>query len=331
MSPPNSKNDRLLTGMIIGVSVLGIGYFGWRAISENANTARENPFEYTVEDFREIDPALLRYTEVRTIPLDMETVHGLAVDDSGRVYVTGDDRVLVMNGEGREQAVIPTGGTARCIGVDTNGDMYLGMTGGIEVYGREGVRKARWNGPGGHAVLTSVAVTDNYVYVADAGNRILRKYDKSGNEVLRIGGRDESRGIPGSIVPSPFYDTALDPDGFVWLTNPGRHTLENYTPEGDPRTSWGLFSMDIGGFCGCCNPGHLAILDDGRFVTSEKGIPRVKVYDRLGKLESVVAGPDRFAEGTEGLDLAVDSRGRVYVLDPARKAVRIFERKNPGV
>ena len=89
--------------------------------------------------------------------------------------------------------------------------------------------------------------------------------------------------------------------------------------------------MDIEGFCGCCNPSHITILDDGKFVTSEKGIPRVKVYNRLGTLESVVSGPGQFLEGTEGLDLARDSNGTIYVLDPMKKAVRIFEKKNPEV
>jgi hypothetical protein len=82
--------------------------------------------------------------------------------------------------------------------------------------------------------------------------------------------------------------------------------------------------MDIEGFCGCCNPTHFAFLPDGSFVTSEKGIPRVKVYDRLGRLAAVVAGPDRFREGVQGLDLAVDQTERILVLDPARRAVRVF-------
>jgi hypothetical protein len=52
----------------------------------------------------------------------------------------------------------------------------------------------------------------------------------------------------------------------------------------------------------------------------------VKVYNRLGELVSIVAAPDQFSEGVVGLDLAVDSLQRIYVLDPKGKAVRIFER-----
>ena len=89
--------------------------------------------------------------------------------------------------------------------------------------------------------------------------------------------------------------------------------------------------MDIEGFCGCCNPSHIAITEGGKFITSEKGIPRVKIYNRLGNLESVVAGPAQFMDGTEGLDIALGSNGAIYILDPMKKAVRIFEKKNPEV
>jgi hypothetical protein len=41
----------------------------------------------------------------------------------------------------------------------------------------------------------------------------------------------------------------------------------------------------------------------------------------------VVANSGSFTEGTRGLDLAVDSKGRIVVLDPERKQVRIFEIK----
>jgi hypothetical protein len=120
---------------------------------------------------------------------------------------------------------------------------------------------------------------------------------------------------------------AIDPDGFLWVANTGRHSLENYTEDGDFRTSWGEFGMEMERFCGCCNPSHFTILEEGSFVTSEKGIARVKVSNRLGELVSVVAGPDQFIEGTVGLDLAINSSQKIFVLDPFQKLVRIFEKK----
>jgi hypothetical protein len=117
---------------------------------------------------------------------------------------------------------------------------------------------------------------------------------------------------------------AIDPDNFLWVVNPGRHSLEKYSADGGLRSSWGSYGMELEGFCGCCNPTHIAIRQDGAFVTSEKGIARVKVYNRIGKLISVVASARQFDEGTEGLDIALDTKQNIYILDPKRKQVRIF-------
>ena len=79
------------------------------------------------------------------------------------------------------------------------------------------------------------------------------------------------------------------------------------------------------GFCGCCNPSNFAMIYDSLFVTSEKGIERVKIYNADGTFRCVVAGPDQFEAGTKGLDLAVDKNNRILVLDPVKKLIRIFE------
>ena len=85
--------------------------------------------------------------------------------------------------------------------------------------------------------------------------------------------------------------------------------------------------MEIDGFCGCCNPTHMVIMDNGSFVTSEKGLPRVKIIAPTGELRAVVAGPRQLAEDTVGLDLAIDTDGRILVLDPAARLVRVFVEK----
>lgn len=331
MTTAKGKNNRLLLWFIIGISVIGNIYFGYRAISDNTRSNQENPFEYSLESFKQIDAELLQYSETNQIPLCFQQVSGIAVGLENNVYVSGDESVLIMNSDGQAQATISTSETAFCLDVDTNGDVYLGMDDHIEVYDRDGAQKAQWESLGDKALLTSIVASNDYVYVADAGNRFVWKYDKSGHILSRIGEKNEAKDIPGCVVPSRFFDVSIDPDGFLWVVNPGRHSLENYTPDGDLRSSWGVYSIGIEGFSGCCNPTHITILDDGKFITSEKGIARIKVYNRLGNIESVVAGPDQFNEGAVGLDLAKDSNGRIYVLDPMKKAVRIFERNNLGV
>ena len=57
------------------------------------------------------------------------------------------------------------------------------------------------------------------------------------------------------------------------------------------------------------------MLPDGRFVTAEKGIPRIKVYSPRGEFECVVAGPKQMK--AVAADLAADRRGRILALDPS--------------
>jgi len=213
----------------------------------------------------------------------------------------------------------------------------------VEVYDRQGKRLATWQGLGDDAVLTSIAVSKNDVFVADAGNRIVLRYDTTGKLINRIGEKDQQRNIPGFVIPSPYFDLAVARDGLLRVTSPGRHHIEAYTFDGDLEFWWGQFSSSIEGFCGCCNPVNFAILEDDSFVTCEKGLVRVKIYDPAGTFVGVVAGPEQLVEGgasgvsefgagsqSGGFDVAVDGDGRIFVLDTIKNIVRIFTRKKAG-
>jgi len=214
----------------------------------------------------------------------------------------------------------------------------------VEVYNDDGKHLATWESLGNDAVLTSIAVSKNDVFVADAGNRIVLRYDTAGKLINRIGKKDKERNIPGFVIPSPHFDLAAGRDGLLRVVNPGRHRIEAYTFDGDLEFFWGKFSnLDVKGFCGCCNPANFAILDDKSFVTCEKGLTRVKIYDAEGTFVGVVAGPEQLIEGgtaricyfpdqcqAGAFDVAVDAAGRIFVLDTIKNVVRIFTKVKAG-
>ena len=331
MKTQKTKKDRIWTGAIITISMAGILFFGYKAIYENSRRNQDNPFEYNIDRYKVSDADLVHFSEVGQIPLEMHHVFGLAVGPDDNIYVSGDEAIHIFSRDGIHQSTISVDEPVHCIAVENNRDVYAGMNDHVEVYDLDGIKKAEWDSPEDEAIFTSIALSDDYVFVADAGNLIVWKFDKTGNLLQRIGDRDENKDVPGFIIPSPYFDVAVDFDGFLWAANTGRHSLENYTLDGGFRTSWGEFSMDIKGFCGCCNPSHFIVLEDGSFITSEKGIARVKVHNQLGEMVSVVAGPDKFVEGTVGLDLAVDSAQRIFVLDPKQKLVRIFTKNQESL
>jgi hypothetical protein len=166
--------------------------------------------------------------------------------------------------------------------------------------------------------------------VGDAGSRVVLRFDRAGTVLARIGESDPTRGIDGLNIPSPYMDAAFADDGTVWVANTGMHRLESYTGDGEITGYFGEPSAAVTGFCGCCNPSHFAIMPDGRFVTSEKGKPRTKICDADGEVEEVVAPASAFTRDVLGLDTAVDASGRIFVLDPPARKLRVFERKADG-
>jgi hypothetical protein len=140
-------------------------------------------------------------------------------------------------------------------------------------------------------------------------------------------GKSEAGQLHGFIIPSGCFGLAVSPEGELWVINPGKHALELYSHEGSLVRFWQNASFGPDGFSGCCNPVHIAILPDGSFVTSEKGIVRVKIHKPFGDLEGFVADPSEFEGSVIAPAIAVDDEGRIFILDFNRNSIRVFEKK----
>jgi hypothetical protein len=64
------------------------------------------------------------------------------------------------------------------------------------------------------------------------------------------------------------------------------------------------------------------------YVTEKAG-PRAKVYDAEGELLAVIAD-DVFDPRCKNMDLAVDSKGRVFVIDTVRLQIHVFTPERPA-
>lgn len=287
---------------------------------------QQNPYEYEIKETK-IDTNLIWYKEIRQIVPAMESIKAVAVDKLDNVYIGGKDKMICYDKTGKLMQTMILKGEAKCLAIGSDNKIYVGMKNHVEIWDSKGIQLTSWKPLNDEAFYTSIAVTDDAVYVADFKTKTVLQFDINGKLTNTIGKKDVAKGIKEFIVPSPYFDVAIGRDGELWIVNPGNHTFEAYNKNGNLISSWGKTSMQLDGFSGCCNPSHIAILSDGSFVTSEKGIERVKIHAPSGEFKCVVAAPDKFKPGTRGLDLAVGSDDKIYILDPEKKLVRIFELK----
>jgi sugar lactone lactonase YvrE len=287
---------------------------------------QENPYAYDFAKYKQVDKDQILYSEIDKIEPQLESLKGLFIDEKDQIYVSGGDKILVFDANKNLIKEIETQETANCISIDQNGNIYLAYKTHIDIINADGETR-RFCTSDSTSYFTSIALNEAFLFVADAGQKIVHKYNLNGQFLSHIGVRDSVNRKRGFIIPSPYFDLLLGRNEELWVVNPGRHTFEAYSFDGELISSWKRSSMQLEGFSGCCNPSHVALLSDGSYVTSEKGIERVKIHAQNGDFKCVVAEPSKFKKGTKGLDLAVDSKDQIYVLDPEQKQVRVFRKK----
>jgi hypothetical protein len=327
--------------LILGFSVLlllavivliGVDFF------KGPPKERENPEIYSIDKLRKIDSSQICYVESIKRSTSLSDFKGIAIDDNLNVFVCSDREVQVYDKDWKKMHDFMVDSNVCCMALGEGGEIYLAMENHIEVFNLSGNRLAKWKIFNDLSLLTSLVAIGDDIYAADAGNKIVLRYDRKGDLFNTIGGKDKEKGVEGFIIPSLYFDVAAGPDHDLWVANTGRHELQNFSPQGDLVSSWGVASMQLEGFAGCCNPVHFAILPDGFFVTYEKGLDRIKLYNQGGKYSCVVSGPakiDRESLTTCSVsspvhDLAVDKEGKIYALDGESMRVRIFIRKKTG-
>jgi hypothetical protein len=288
---------------------------------------KENPYEYNIDNLKKIDSTLICYDEVLKITPKSENIIGIAINEDDEIYITSEKKIFVFDKTGTLLNEISTQKNVNALNFLPNKNLVVSYGNRLKEINQDGEEISSWKSLNEKSLFTSLAVNKTSVYAADAGNKVVLQYNFEGEIMKEIGRKDTSRNIPGFIIPSGYFDLLIGRIGELWVVNPGFHALYNFNTNGDIVSSWERTSMQLEGFSGCCNPSHIAMLSDGSFVTSEKGIERIKIHDQLGNFKCVVAAPNIFKEGTKGLDLAVDSNDRIYVLDPVKKVVKVFQKK----
>lgn len=254
----------------------------------------------------------------------LDDLRGLAVDAAGQLYVAGDHKVLALGRAGaRPAGTWATAGPAHCISIAADGTLYVGEEGRIEVFapGTPDKPRATWTDAERFGRVTAIALIGERVIVADAAKPRILVCDLTGKTLATIGRETRRR----FMLPNGVLDLVLDRAGHIRVCNPGQHRIEEYDLDGRFVDSIGRFDgQDPAGFSGCCNPTNIALTPGGDLVAVVKAPPGVKVFATDGRLLAAFGG-DALDPNCKNSDVAVDAHGRIYVADPARGHVVIFE------
>jgi sugar lactone lactonase YvrE len=248
-------------------------------------------------------------------------LRGICLDRTGLIYAVGDSEVKVLDVEGKLQRRWPTEGPGYSVAADEKNTLYVGEVDRIEKFDQAGRHMATWKDEDRLGVITAIAFFGDYILVADARDRCIRRYDRSGQWLNNIGKDNNTKGF---LIPNGHLDFSVDAQGIIHAVNPAKHRVERYSLTGELLGHFGRFGTHRPeDFPGCCNPTNLALSREGQIIVTEKAGPRMKVYDTAGKLLALV-GREAFDPNCKNMDVATDSRGLIYVVDTVRLHVCVF-------
>ena len=307
--------------ILLAVAIVAIIVIDYR--NNQADKRGGNPFEYDMDNYKSVDEEWIKYKETRQLKLNAMRMGGIAYNNQ-KLYLVADDFLQVLSKQGGSLYKASLGDTATCIAV-RNDTLVIGFNNHIRhfILSNDLKEISRTDMFSDRSFFTSVDFDNHHIYVADAGERAVVVFNKECQEISRFTGVSDPGSQHGFIIPSPYFDLRVNGDNELWVTNPGKHALQCYSPKGDLLNQWKKASVKIDGFTGCCNPAHFTILDNGNFITSEKGLVRIKEYDRKGNLLAVVGAPDKFnTEEGKAPDVTSDEDGTVIALDYDKKMIR---------
>jgi hypothetical protein len=305
-------NKKLASILSVLVILLFIGYMIFDSIRPESivNNAGE----------RSLSDSLTEYWKVsHVLNIKEGSLKAVTVSIKGRIYLGGDSFVSCFDNDLKLVWSIRT--PFPVTSLSNFGDtIYASTIELIIVINTNGEIKDEWGPYEDKSLITSVSANKSFIAFADAGNKMIFILDKSGVVKKLIGQNDGQ-----FILPSPYFDVALNEDNAVFVANTGHRRIETRNIEGELKSYFGEPGTAPGAFCGCCNPAHFAVIPNG-FVTSEKGINRIKILNKSGAFVEYVSAVNKFYPSVP-LDVASVDGKTIYAANPVDSKLYVFTRK----
>ncbi|MCL4396149.1 MAG: SMP-30/gluconolactonase/LRE family protein [Chloroflexi bacterium] len=226
---------------------------------------------------------------------------GVAVDSSGRVYVTvswSNPKVQIFNGDGTYYATLGTG---------------------------YGTGNYQFNHPFG------VTIDKNgNIYVADTNNHRVQIYNSSRTYLATLG----QTGVPGSDNAHFSYprDVGVDSAGNIYVVDLNNHRVQVFNSSRAYVRTIGESGVAGSDFGHLSNPTGIAVDGNNRIYVSDGWGWRVQVFDSTGAYLTTIGGSTGNATGQlrQAQGLAIDSPGNLYIADYLNQRIQKFTPGVPG-
>jgi hypothetical protein len=288
----------------IAIFVLIAGFVGYLIYSKNIN-------EIFFAKIKIEEPIETPYRQVSSFSVPGE-INRIDLYDN-KIYLSIGQSVYIYDTEGTQLASFLVDADVRDIVVDSLG-IYVLYSTYIEVYSEIGELIREWEACSELSDYASLALVKNFVFVTDATNKDVCQYTNEGNFVRFI------KSPQGFIIPSHTFDIEAWNDT-IYVANSGRHLIESYTLDGKFIAAFGSSGADAGSFVGCCNPTYISFTSEGNLLTSEKGNPRISLFERDGTFKKLILNSPLLGGGTNAYEMRAKGN-KLFVA--GRNAIMIF-------
>ena len=171
---------------------------------------------------------------------------------------------------------------------------------------------------GGEAGFVPTGLTvdqDDNLYIVDALNHRILKYDSTGELLSQWGSQGTQDGqfnfAQEGMPDTPLGDLAVDGYGNVYVVDYGNHRVQKFDKDGQFLTKWGTQGSAEGQFD---SPGFVGVNSQGEVFVSELGNARVQKFDANGTFLTQLQDPKAEGEWAIPTGIAIDGRDNVYVI-----------------
>ena len=174
--------------------------------------------------------------------------------------MAGDRCLCRFSRDGSFDARIALASEPTCLAVTNRrhiepGRIYVGFVDHVEKYDADGSPGGvLGQGLGEAARCTSISTSETYIFIADAGQSVVQRFDWTGKLLEPIGasttGRFASK-VNGSNVP---FDVVVGNDELVYVVNRRDHRVEGFNFLGELEQHWGQPGPAMEDFAGVAIP-----------------------------------------------------------------------------